>query len=261
MNTPIKGKVAIVTGAGSGIGRAIAKKLANMGANVIASDINFEAAKETFSKLEKIFTDQNHGAEVIDVTNFKETQKTFDLIYKKYGNINILINNAGVSTMGHFWDLSEEEWEFNIDVNLKGVFICTKLILPYMKNKGGKIVNIASMAALKGARFLTHYAASKSGVVGLTQNSAVEYAEFGITINCVCPGYVKTSMQEKEIKWEAELRGMTPKEIQDEYINTTPLGRLCMPEDVANGVGFLVSPEADFITGAVLDISGGVAIT
>lgn len=256
----LKGKTAIVTGAGAGIGRAIAKKLAAMGADVAATDLNLEIAKETVELLENPTGGQKHRSYKIDVIDREMTRNVFKQINEDYGHIDILINNAGVSTMKKFEDLTDKDWDFNLDVNLKGMFYGLQEILPYMKDNGGKICNTCSMAALKCGTYETHYAASKWGVAGLTKNVAVEYAPYKINVNCVCPGFVKTSMQDREIVWEGKLRGITPEEVIQGYINATPLRRLCYPEDVAKGVGFLVSPEADFITGIMLDISGGAAI-
>jgi NAD(P)-dependent dehydrogenase (short-subunit alcohol dehydrogenase family) len=140
------------------------------------------------------------------------------------------------------------------------MFLVTQAALPLMKNFGGVIVNTASMAAVKAAPLLAHYTASKFAVVGFTRSAAIEFARYGIRVNCMCPGYVKTSMQDRELIWEGSLRGMSPREVAAEYIAHTPLGRMCMPEDVADGVGFLISPQAKFITGEAMNIAGGANI-
>lgn len=261
MYTPLENKVAIVTGAGTGIGRAIALKLAQHGASVVATDISEEAAERTSKELEKPLN-QHHGYKKMDVRDRPNIASVFKEIYDEYGSIDILINNAGVSTMNNFQDLTEEEYDFNLDINLKGVFNCCQLVFPYMADKPtlGRIVNSSSCCAFRSAAYQTHYAASKWGVMGLTNNIAIEYGPHNITCNCICPGYVDTGMQTREIGWEGKLRGMTAKEVNDEHIRMTPLGRLCQPEDVAKGVAFLVGPEADFITGEALDISGGISV-
>jgi len=256
MNLPIQGKSAIVTGAGSGIGRAIAVKLAAMGARIFVTDMNMAGAEETISLLSQE-ADAAHDAVLLDVTDRSSVDAAMAYVAERCGNIDILINNAGVSSMRKFEDLTEKDWDFNFDINTKGMFFCTQAALPYMREKGGRIVNTASMAAIKGLPLLAHYAASKWAVVGLTKSLALEFAPLHINVNCVCPGYVKTSMQSRELVWEAELRNMTPDEVKEEYIRLTPLGELCEPEYVADAVGFLVSPEAYFITGEAIPVTGG----
>ena len=260
--TPLEGQVAIVTGAGSGIGRAIAQKLARQGASIAVTDLNGETAKETMDSLEKTVGGQEHRCYQLNVIDRPQMDEVFAKICEDFGKgrIDILINNAGVSSMGKYPELTEKEWDFNMDVNCKSQFFGMQAIFPYMKDHGGRICNTASMASLKTGTMLAHYAASKHACLGLTKNVAVEYAKYKILVNCVCPGFVKTSMQDRETVWEGERRGMTAQEVFDDYVANTPLGRICMPEDVAKGVAFLVGPESDFLTGVALDISGGAAI-
>ncbi|MER3437930.1 MAG: 3-ketoacyl-ACP reductase, partial [Chloroflexota bacterium] len=178
------------------------------------------------------------------------------------GPLSILVNNAGVSTMRPIWDLTEEDWDFNMDVNAKGVFLVTRAALPgMMARRSGCIVNTASMAGKKAVPYLAHYCASKWACIGFTKTAAVELGPYGIRVNCVCPGYVATSMQERELIWEAELRGKTVEEVKADYIRLTPLGRLETAEDVARVVLFLCSPAAEFITGAAIDVTGGANLT
>ncbi|TJY42239.1 SDR family oxidoreductase [Cohnella pontilimi] len=256
MSWPLQQKIALVTGGGAGIGQSIARKLASMGATVVVTDMRLEAADQTKAQL----TAQSpaHGAKKLNVTDREEVVRVFQEVVDEYGAIDILINNAGVSTMNTIENLTEKEWDFNFDVNIKGVFNCTQAVIPHMRKQGGgKIVNTASMAAKRAAPLLAHYTASKFAVLGFTQSAAIELAPLNITVNCVCPGFVKTSMQDRELEWEAGLRNMTPEQVKAEYITKTPLARLCTPDDVAKAVGFLASPEADFITGEALDITGG----
>jgi len=187
---------------------------------------------------------------------------TVSKILEDFSYIDILINNAGVSSMNWFWKLTEEEWDFNMNVNAKGVWLITKHVVPHMiKRRKGKIVNIASMAAKMGAPLLAHYSASKFAVVGFTQSIAKELAPYRINANSVCPGFVKTSMQEREIAWEAKLQNIKePKKVREEYIKQTPLGRLCYPEDVAKAVLFLSSENADFMTGQAINVTGGACM-
>lgn len=260
MKLPNEGQVAFVTGAGSGIGRAIAKRFAQLGATVIVTDLNLDTAKETVGMLENPTGRQVHEAMALDVTKKTDVCQVAAKVKEKYGTIDILMNNAGVSSMKRIEDITEEEWDFNFNVNIKGMFLVTQALVPLMKEKGGRIVNTASMAAKKADPLLAHYTASKFAVVGFTQASAIEFAQYKITVNCVCPGFVKTSMQDREVVWEGNLRGMTPDEVRQDYINRTPLGRMCYPEDVADVVGFLVSPQAGFVTGEAMDVAGGANI-
>ncbi|ULO09217.1 SDR family oxidoreductase [Paenibacillus sp. 19GGS1-52] len=253
----LSGQTAVVTGAGSGIGRSIALRLAIEGAIVVVTDMNVESAKETLSLL-NVDEGQKHSVCSLDVTKKEGVLSSFADIHEEYGAIDILINNAGVSTMNRIEDLTEQEWDFNFDVNIKGIFLCTQAVYPYMKEqKKGRIINTASMAGKRGVPLLAHYAASKWAVIGFTKSAAIEMAPYNITVNCVCPGFVNTGMQSRELKWEAELRGMTPDEVREEYIRMTPLGRLEEAEDVARVVWFLASKDADFITGEALNITGG----
>jgi len=249
-------KVTIITGAGSGIGRATAIKLAHMGATVFAADIHLNEARETVSLLNKNSTFQEHEAILLDVTKKEMVQKEFAAIGGKYGKIDILINNAGVSSMQRFENITEEEWDAIFNVNIKGMFFCAQAAFSHMK-EGGRIVNVASMASIKGVPLLAHYSASKWAVVGFTKSIALELAGYNINVNCVCPGFVKTGMQDRELVWESKLRGMTVDEVRAEYINLTPLKRLCLPEYVADAIGFLVSPESSFITGESIVVTGG----
>lgn len=252
-----EGQVAFVTGAGGGIGRAIAQKFADLGATVIVADLNLAGAEETVSLLSNPTGNQKHVAKQLDVTSKANVQEVMAWVKETYGTLDILMNNAGVSTMHHLVDLTEEEWDFNFNVNIKGMFLVTQAAAPLMTEKGGRMVNTCSMAAVKPDPTLPHYTASKFAVLGLTKAMALEFAPYNITVNCVCPGYVKTSMQAREIVWEGEMRGITPEQVLAGYVERTPLGRLCYPEDVADVVGFLVSPEAKFLTGEAVNVAGG----
>ena len=257
-------KIAVVTGAGTGIGRAIALALAGQGATVVATDVDLAAAERTAAELR-----ERHGAgEAIrlDVTNREEIGAVVGEVAGRHGRIDVWCNNAGVSTMNRFVDLTERDWDFNMNINAKGVFLCSQAVARQMIGQApagesglrGKIVNTASMAGKRGnAPFLAHYVASKFAVVGLTQATAGELAPHRILVNAVCPGYVRTGMQERELAWEAGLRGLSAEEVQQMYVADTPLGRLETPEDVAKVVAFLASPAADFLTGVSVSVNGG----
>ena len=255
----LEGQVAVVTGAGSGIGRSIALHYAQEGAAVVVADVNEQAAQAVLEELPE--TTLQGLAVTLDVTSKASCQSLYKTVYEHYGKIDIAGHNAGVSTMNRIIDLSEQEWDFNMNVNAKGVFLCTQAVLPYMIEQGrGRIINTASMAGKRGTPLLAHYAASKWAVIGFTKSTALEVAEHGITVNCVCPGYVKTSMQEREIVWEAKLRGMQPEEVFEEYTRLTPMKRIQTPEDVARIYVFLASHLADFVTGEAVDVTGGAEL-
>jgi meso-butanediol dehydrogenase / (S,S)-butanediol dehydrogenase / diacetyl reductase len=251
----LKGKTAIVTGGATGIGKAIAAALAVHGVRIAIADLNAEAAHETASRLGK----EARGF-AVDVSQRIQVEKVFTEIERTFGGYDILIANAGVSTMNRAIDLTDEEWDFNFAVNIKGVFLTNQATVRYFLNrkKKGVIVNTASLAAKVGAPLLAHYSASKFAVLGWTQALAREVAQEGIRVNAVCPGFVKTSMQEREVAWEAKLRNLTPEQVIKEYVAQTPLGRLEEPEDIAGLAVFLCSDAARFMTGQGINVTGGV---
>jgi len=250
----LEGRRALVTGAGTGIGRAIAEALAAAGARVAVTDFDAAAAQAVAAHLDDAIGFR------LDVTDALETKQVIDRAADQLGGLEIVCANAGVSTMRPVVDLSEEEWEHNMAVNAKGVFLTNQAAVRHFLANGvaGTIVNTASLAGKQGAPLLAHYAASKFAVVGFTQSLAREVAAHGIRVNCVCPGFVRTSMQDREVLWEAQLRDMTPKAVREEYIALTPLGRLEEPDDVADAVVFLASDAARFMTGEALNVTGGV---
>ena len=252
----LKGKVIGITGGGSGIGRACALAYADEGAIVAVTDIGDRA-----NVVARLIVERGGRASAftLDVTDRASIPGVVDAIVAQLGRIDIWHNNAGVSTMGRFVDLTERDWDFNMDINAKGVFNCSQVVARHMiAAGGGKIINTASMAGKKGdVAFLPHYVASKFAVVGLTQAMAAELASSGITVNAICPGYVVTPMQDNEAGWEGELRGLTPDQVRQLYIDDTPLGRLETAEDVAKIAIFLASSDSDFVTGASIDVNGG----
>ena len=258
MSKPLAGKVAFLTGGGIGIGSAIAEKVADLGASVVVTSRRESSALATYELVkDKTIEGQKHMVMQLDVTDSKAVNEAIKKAYDEYGRIDFLLNNAGVSSMGYVENLTDEDWDYNNDTISKGTFYCTRAALPYLKETKGRIVNTASMASLKPVAVLAHYTAAKYAVKGFTESCAVEFGPYGITVNCVCPGYVKTKMQDREVVWEAELRGMEPEEVRAEYVQMTPLGRLCMPEDVANVFGWLLLPESEFITGNSISVCGG----
>jgi meso-butanediol dehydrogenase / (S,S)-butanediol dehydrogenase / diacetyl reductase len=251
----LQGRRALVTGAASGIGLAIAHAFVREGATVAVSDINADGARATSAELGSLAR-----AFRLDVTDADETACVFQSAIDWLGGLDLVAANAGISTMNAVADLSEDEWDANMAVNAKGVFLTNREAVRHFLATGtkGVIVNTASLAAKIGVPFLAHYAASKFAVVGFTQSLAKEVGEHGIRVNAVCPGYVRTSMQEREVEWEGKLRGMTSEAVREEYVAATPLGRLEEPEDVAKIVVFLASDLSDFLTGEAINASGGV---
>lgn len=253
----LAGRRALVTGAAAGIGLAIAQALSRQGVKVAIGDINLAAAQEAADAL-----DNGAVAIAIDVRERAAVEAGFQQALDKLGGCDLLVANAGVSTMTAALDITDEEWDFNFAVNTRGVFLTNQVAARHFVNEGkGCIVNTASLAAKVGAPFLGHYSASKFAVLGWTQALARELAPKGIRVNSVCPGFVATSMQSREVEWEAQLRSITPEQVVADYIAQTPLGRLEQPEDVADVVTFLCSDQARFMTGQAINVTGGVYMT
>jgi len=250
----LEGKRALVTGGGAGIGAAIVRALAKEGARVCVTDLNAAAAEELAAEVGGGATAQR-----LDVTDAAATDKVFDAAIAAFGGLDIVCANAGISTMNRVADLTEGEWDANMAVNAKGIFLTNRAaVRRWQRAKAkGVIVNTASMAGKTGAPLLAHYCASKFAVVGFTQSLAKEVGGDGIRVNCVCPGYVRTSMQDRELVWEATLRNMTAAAVRAEYVSLTPLGRIEEPEDVADVVVFLAGDRARFMTGEAVCVTGG----
>jgi meso-butanediol dehydrogenase / (S,S)-butanediol dehydrogenase / diacetyl reductase len=252
-------KIAVVTGAGSGIGRAIATELAARDHTVVVTDLDLAAAEATAKELARV-GDPGASALALDVTDAAQAKSVAEAVAQRHGAIDVWVSNAGISKMQRFLDVTPEDLRRTLAVNLEGIFLCGQAAAAVMIGGGGAgvIVNVASMAGKQGrVPYLADYVASKFGVVGLTQAMAFELAPHGITVNSVCPGYVATPMQTRELGWEAALRGTTEDKVRQLYIDDTPLGRLETPQDVARAVAFLAGPDARFITGEALAVNGG----
>lgn len=278
---PLEGKVALVTGGSRGIGKAIALRLAEEGADVA---INYQSTKEnaesvsrlidqmgTIDELDKlsVMVDQidtkesaNDVSKFIDsigshseiyqanVNNFEEVNKMRDEIVKKFGKIDILVNNAGIVRDKSFVKMTPQMWNEVLSVNLDGTFYCTKAVIEGMlERKYGRIINISSVIGRMGNRGQANYAASKAGIIALTQTLAKEFANKGITVNAIAPGFIETSMLKS-----------VPKDIMDKILAQIPLGRLGKTSEIAGAVAYLVSEDGDYITGQVIDINGGLYI-
>jgi len=248
-------KIAVVTGAGSGIGRAVAAELAARDHTVVVTDLDLAAAEATAKEL-----GGDASAVALDVTDAAQAKSVAESVAQRHGAIDVWVSNAGISKMQRFLDVAPQDLRRTLAVNLEGIFLCGQAAAAAMiaGGKGGVIVNVASMAGKQGrVPYLADYVASKFGVVGLTQAMAFELAPHGITVNSVCPGYVATPMQDRELGWEAALRGTTEDTVRQLWIDDTPLGRLEAPQDVARAVAFLAGPDARFITGEALAVNGG----
>jgi 3-oxoacyl-[acyl-carrier protein] reductase len=245
----LKGKVAIVTGAGRGLGWSIAERLARDGGNLVVAEIDPKSGDEKAAVISRM------GGEVlavrVDVSKWTDVERMVKQVLEKFGRIDILVNNAGL--MGNYYlvtDYPEEEWDRLIDVNLKGTFLCCKAVLPAMiKQKYGKIISLASVAGKEGNARMPAYSASKAAIIALTKTIAKEVASYNINVNCVSPALCETDMA----------KDMTPEQ-RALLVSKIPMGRLGKPEEVAAVVKFLASDESSFVTGQCYDISGGRSI-
>jgi len=242
----LDGKVAIVTGGAQGIGRAIAETLAGAGADVAVVDVEVNRAQDTVAAVTAL--GRRALAVKANVAEWTDVKAMADQVATELGRVDILINNAGITRDGLLLRMKEEDWNLVLDVNLKGTFHCTKAVLPaLMKQRGGAIVNIASVVGVMGNAGQANYAASKAAVIGFTKTVAREYASRGVRVNAVAPGFIDTAMT----------HGLAA-DARDALLKQIPLGRLGTPGDVAEAVRFLVSSAAAYITGHVLHVNGGM---
>jgi NAD(P)-dependent dehydrogenase (short-subunit alcohol dehydrogenase family) len=247
--TRLSGKVAVITGAASGIGRATASLFAREGAKVVVVDIDEQAGKQAVENI------RAEGGEAMfvkaDITIATDVQNAMRATVQKYGKLDILVNNTGISPTGTVVDTKEEVWDRIIDTNLKGVFLGSKYAIPEMR-KGGVIVNMASISGLVARQGEAAYDASKGGVVMLTKAMALDHVPQKIRVNCVCPGTIRTPLIERIIAESAN-----PEESLKKFESLHPIGRLGKPEEVAHAVLYLASDESSFVTGSALVVDGG----
>src|SRR6478735_5525997 len=242
----LKDKVALVTGGANGIGLATALRFAKEGAKIILWDVT-DKGNDVVSQLKK----EGHQAifKKISVTNESEVQKAVAEAHKHFGRIDILINNAGITKDRTLLKMSMEEWNDVVAVNLTGVFNCTQAIAPIMKEQNyGRIVSASSNVAIRGNYGQTNYVATKSAIIGMTKVWAMELGRYGITANCIAPGFITTAMTD-----------LMPEEVREQTIPHIPLGKWGVPEDIANGYLYLASDEASLVSGICLTIDGGTA--
>jgi 3-oxoacyl-[acyl-carrier protein] reductase len=244
----LENKVAVITGGADGIGRAASVLFAREGAKVIIWDLNEVKGQETVSEIKT----SGGFAEFVRVNtaDLKDVERAASMAWDTYGQIDVLVNNAGITRDSSLKKMTTEQWQQVIDVNLTGVFYCTKVVSNYMLEKGyGRIINTSSVVALYGNFGQTNYVATKAGLIGMTKTLARELGRKGITVNAVAPGFIATEMVKKMP--ENVLRAMEEK---------VPLGRLGNPEEIASAYLFLASNEADYINGSVLSVDGGITI-
>lgn len=244
----LKDRIAIITGGADGIGKAAAIRFAAEGAVAIIWDIDETKGRATVKEID------DHGGKAeffqVNTTNYQQVEAAVKAIADKYGAIDILINNAGITRDASFKKMTHEQWQQVIDVNLTGVFNCTKAVIPYMLDRGyGKIVNASSVVGLYGNFGQTNYVATKAGIIGMTKTWAREFGRKGINVNAVAPGFTMTEMVAK-----------MPGDILESMKAKVPLGRLASPEDIANAYLFLCTDESAYINGHTLSVDGGMTV-
>jgi NAD(P)-dependent dehydrogenase (short-subunit alcohol dehydrogenase family) len=243
----LEGRVALITGAGSGIGEATARRFAREGAIVVVNDVDIELARPVVTELQK------EGARALsvaaDVTKRADVEAMVHHVIAEFGRLDVLVNNAGINRDAMSHKMTEEQWDQVLTVNLKGTFLCAQAALVRMRERGwGRVINTSSIGSL-GNIGQANYAASKAGVIGLTRTLALEYAKFGITVNCVAPGPVMTRML-----------ASVPEAIREKIVARVPTGRIAQPDEIAGVHVFLASEDAAFITGQVLFVDGGMSV-
>ena len=241
----LKGKVAIITGAGSGIGAATAIIFAKEGAKVVVADVNEQGGKDIVAKIKKAKGEAFFLR--CDVSREADAKNLINETIRKYKRLDILFNNAGIVKWGAAAEAKEQDWDKVIDVNLKGVFLCSKYAIPVMKG-GGSIINTASIAGLVAFGGIAAYCASKGGIVMLTKSMALDYAAKKIRVNAICPGVIETAMTKSILE---------DKKMKENMLKSTPIGRIGKPEDIGYAALYLASDESTFVTGTALVVDGG----
>ena len=242
-------RVAIVTGSGRGIGREIALKLAEVGASIVINDIGEASSVENVVEEIKAMNRESLAV-MADVSSSSDVERLVAETMAAYGKVDILVNNAGITRDQLLLRMLDEDWDKVISVNLKSVFLCTRAVLKHMvKQRRGRIISIASIVGIVGNAGQANYASSKAGVIALTKSLARELGKRNVCVNAIAPGFILTEMTEK-----------LPDKVREEYIANIPLKRAGAPKDIAEVVSFLISPAASYITGTVINVSGGLLI-
>jgi NAD(P)-dependent dehydrogenase (short-subunit alcohol dehydrogenase family) len=253
------GQIVVVTGGARGLGRGISRAFAERGADVVLCDVNEAGAKETARKLSEQ-SGRDVTASRTDVSDPAEVDELIADVTGRFGRIDHLINNAGIVAIAPIVDTDPQTWDRVLGVNLRGAFLLTRAVLPLMLRAGsGSIVNIASQAGKRPNKYIAAYNASKAAVISLTRTAAVEAAPT-VRVNCVCPGFIDTELQEEEYGVVSALTGQSRDQIRQSWLDAMPLGRIQTVEEVADAVMFLASPAASQITGEALNVSGGLVM-
>ncbi|MBM3226182.1 MAG: SDR family oxidoreductase [Candidatus Tectomicrobia bacterium] len=253
----LEGQVAIVTGAGRGIGRATALELARMGAHIVVAELDPTSAQRTVEEVRA--TGRRALVVPTDVTSRDALRTMVERTRAEFARLDILINNAGIYRAAASLDITEEHWDTVLNINAKAVFFASQAVLPTMiAQRRGAIVSLASMAGKVGSRTNLPYNASKAAVISITKSLALAHAADGIRVNCVCPGYVETAMWQAVARDQGALLGLSPEDFTEQRAAQVPLGRMEHPEDVAKVIGFLASDRAGYMTGQAINVTGGL---
>jgi 3-oxoacyl-[acyl-carrier protein] reductase len=244
----ISGKSAIITGAARGIGKAITTVLAQNGAKVVVADIDLECAKEVAKKL--VGLGQKAIAVKVDVSKKTDVDYMVNKAIEEFGRLDIMVSNAGIGNRAMIHEMKEDQWDSVLDVNLKGVFLCTQAAAVVMREqKYGRIINISSRSAKGGSKGHCNYASAKAGVIALTKSAAKELGSFNVCVNAILPGFIKTDLTDR-----------LSTEVKKQFTDLIVVNKIGMPEDIAYSVLFLASDEADYITGSTLEVTGGMGM-
>ncbi|MFW6377703.1 MAG: 3-oxoacyl-[acyl-carrier-protein] reductase [bacterium] len=249
MNLGLKGQVALITGSGRGLGKAIAEKLADEKVNIVITDIDEKMAISTAEEIADKYNVETMALKH-DVSSEESTKSVVKEIKKKFSRIDILVNNAGITRDARLMIMKKTDWDSVLDINLTGAFLCTKFVSKQMlRQKSGSIINIASVVGLMGNTGQANYSASKAGLIGLTKTTAKEMAERGVNVNAIAPGYIETDMTHE-----------LSEEVSQKMLSQIPMNTYGKPNDVANAVLFLVSDLARYVTGQVINVDGGMVM-